>query len=96
MVDITSVSPLDKELLAEDAGRCRIIATVEDNVLAGGVGEAIGNFLAERKSGGQGALHMGFGWPDVFVEHGKAEELYARYGLDGRSIAERIAERIEG
>ncbi|MDO5490845.1 MAG: 1-deoxy-D-xylulose-5-phosphate synthase [Bacillota bacterium] len=90
VVNLASVSPLDQELLENDADAHKLIATIEDNVLSGGVGEAIGNHLTGRQT-----KHLAFGWPDTFIEHGRTEQLYRRYGMDGASIAERIAKKLE-
>ncbi|MBQ6401621.1 MAG: 1-deoxy-D-xylulose-5-phosphate synthase [Firmicutes bacterium] len=91
VVNIGTASPLDTALLEEDAASHRLIATIEDNVLSGGIGEAIGAHL----NGGE-TKHLAFGWPDTFIEHGKADELYRRYAMDGQSVAERIAKELEG
>jgi len=35
------------------------------------------------------------GWPDSFIEHGTADELYKKHGMDAKSIAERIIKELE-
>ena len=40
------------------------------------------------------AFHA-FAFPDKFIEHGTRKELYARYGLDGKTIYSEIKKRVE-
>jgi len=39
---------------------------------------------------------INLGWPDKFIEHGSAFELYKKYRLDAAGTAERISDLIEG
>ena len=98
VVNIASISPLDTQALKEDALSHDLIVTLEDNVLAGGRGEAIGSCLEsfdlEEKE--RVAEIMQIGWPDRFIEHGSVEDLYREYGLDGAFVAERIRKYFEG
>lgn len=91
VVNMASVSPLDEDLLRKHGQTHRLIVTMEDNILAGGAGEAVSASI----SGGEGKV-LSFGWPNAFIEHGAPDDLYRKYGLDPESIAERIAEEIEG
>ena len=90
VVNIASVSPLDLQTLDRSGKEHPLLITVEDNVLSGGVGEAIAAHLS-----GTDCRVVSLGWPDRFIEHGTQKELYEAYGLDGRSIAERILKEIE-
>jgi 1-deoxy-D-xylulose-5-phosphate synthase len=54
------------------------VVTLEDHVLAGGFGSAV----LETLSGLELQVPVvRVGWPDEFIEHGKAEALRAKYGL---------------
>lgn len=66
------------------------VVTVEDNVISSGFGE---NFVCENQLNNEKALIVG--WPDDFVEHGSQQELFEKYGLDGKGIAERIKNKFE-
>ena len=35
------------------------------------------------------------GWPDKFIEHGKVNQLFEKYGLDAEGIAERVRKAFE-
>lgn len=87
VVNIAQVQPLDEELLRRSAEEHKLIVTLEDNVLSGGVGECIDRLLASSP-----VKVMNLGWPDTFVPHGSQEELYRTYGLDADSVAKKILE----
>jgi 1-deoxy-D-xylulose-5-phosphate synthase len=71
------LKPFDSNLLAAQRAAGMRIVTLENGVLAGGFGEAIG---ADLK----------FGWPDEFVPHGTLSELEEKYRFDEASIMEAI------
>ncbi len=87
VVNMASVQPLDEEELARSAAEHDMIVTVEDNIITGGIGEHICRLLSEKE-----VRVVNLGWPDRFIPHGSQEELYEAFGLDGASIAARIAE----
>ncbi len=83
VIDARFVKPLDEELIIAWARRCRRVLTVEENVLAGGFGSAVGELL-ERKALVCPLLHLGIG--DRFVEHGPRNLILKQYGLDAGGI----------
>ncbi len=82
------VKPIEKRLY-ENPEPNTLIATIEDNVVTGGFGEALAAKLGENRR------IMNFGWQDKFIEQGTFEELADRYGLSAEKIAERICEELE-
>jgi 1-deoxy-D-xylulose-5-phosphate synthase len=72
------IKPLDREILAEYAGRVAAFVTFEDHVKMGGFGSAVIEALQEL---GSAVPVVRIGWPDHFIEHGKVDDLRARYGL---------------
>ncbi len=77
------VKPLDGELILELAKTHDIFVTVEENVIAGGAGGAVNEFLQAQKIL-MPVLNIGL--PDCFVEQGTREELLALCGLDVQGI----------
>ncbi|MDO4746573.1 MAG: transketolase C-terminal domain-containing protein, partial [Bacillota bacterium] len=90
VVNTSSIKPFDNAKLVKSASKYKLIVTVEDNVLAGGVGEYIKEQISDTP-----AKVINIGWPDKFIEHGTSTELYEKYGLDSESIAERIVKELE-
>jgi 1-deoxy-D-xylulose-5-phosphate synthase len=72
------IKPLDREMLAEYAGRAAAFVTFEDHVKMGGFGSAVIEALGEM---GSPVPVVRIGWPDHFIEHGKVDDLRSKYGL---------------
>ena len=72
------VKPLDREMLELYARRVAAFVTFEDHVKMGGFGSAVVEALDEM---GLAVPVVRIGWPDRFIEHGKVDQLRARYGL---------------
>lgn len=83
VIDARFVKPLDEELIAAWARRCRRVLTVEENVLAGGFGSAVGELL-EKKAIVCPLLRLGIG--DRFVEHGPRSLILKQHRLDAEGI----------
>jgi len=90
VVNARFIKPLDAELLAAEAGEGKRIVTLEEHVLAGGLGSAVWECL-ERKGLGRAAI-LRFGIPDHFVEHGPVESLREICGLTPEAVAGRVKE----
>ena len=72
------IKPLDREMLERYSRRVAAFVTFEDHVKMGGFGSAVLEALQEM---GVAVPVVRIGWPDRFIEHGKVDELRARYGL---------------
>ena len=83
LVNMRFVKPLDEALIATLAADHRAIVTLEENVVAGGAGSAVLEFL-QRIESGIPVLQIGV--PDGFVEHGSRDDNLLAAGLDGMSI----------
>jgi 1-deoxy-D-xylulose-5-phosphate synthase len=78
--------PVDRECVAEFGGRCGLVVTLEDHVLAGGFGSAVMETLNELELQ---VPVVRMGWPDAFIEHGKVEALREKYGLTAEAALEK-------
>ena len=87
VVNMRFVKPLDEELLLELAKSHDLFITVEENVLSGGAGSAVNNFLQAQRIL-MPVLNIGL--PDRFIEQGTREELLAICGLDSQGITAQI------
>lgn len=83
VVNMRFVKPIDTELVLELAKSHDVLITVEENVLAGGAGSAVNDFLQAQQIL-MPVLNIGL--PDSFVEQGTREELLALCGLDVQGI----------
>jgi 1-deoxy-D-xylulose-5-phosphate synthase len=78
--------PVDRECVEDFGKRCGLIITLEDHVLAGGFGSAVLETVNELKLT---VPMVRIGWPDEFIEHGKAEALREKYGLTAEAALEK-------
>ncbi len=81
------IKPLDCETIARFARRVAAIVTFEDHVKMGGFGSAVVEALDEM---GVSVPVVRIGWPDQFIEHGKVDQLRARYGLTVEAAREQL------
>ncbi len=87
VVDMRFVKPLDTTLIETMATSHRWLVTLEDNVIAGGAGSAVSEFLQTIN---HNAKLLTIGLPDSFVEHGSVEALQKTCALDSAGIQRKI------
>ena len=86
VVNARFAKPLDEALLSQVAAGSGGIVTVEENVRAGGFGEAVLDVLASQ---GQASSFLGaITLPDAPLAHASQTQQRAAYGLDADGIAE--------
>ncbi len=86
VVDPRWVTPLDPALADMAAGH-RLVATVEDNIRIGGVGDAVARLL--RDSDVDVPVRT-FGIPGAFLDHAKRAQILAEIGLTPQGLARDI------
>ncbi len=91
LVNARFLRPLDEELLLS-LGKSYIF-TLEDNMLAGGLGDAVARFYRER---GIRKTVMSFGYGDRFIPHGQPRELMESFGLDPAAVEGAIRRAYAG
>ncbi|HEY3396246.1 MAG TPA: transketolase C-terminal domain-containing protein [Armatimonadota bacterium] len=95
VVSFHTVKPLDEALLAAAFARFRLVATVEEHSVLGGLGGSVAEWRADQDRPGARLLRVGTG--DYFLpEAGDQAYLRERYGLTPASIAERVRRRLAG
>jgi len=86
VVNMHTIKPLDKELVVSVAKATNKVFTVEEHSIIGGLGSAVAECLCDEYP----CKVTRIGVNDVFGESGPAGELIAKYGLDGKSIYEKV------
>lgn len=84
VINARFVKPLDKALIFSAASRIKRIITIEENVLAGGFGSAILEYLNSVDIHDVKIKTLGI--PDEFVEQGSQAILRKKYGIDEEGI----------
>ena len=85
--DMRWLKPLDEELLHEVGKRYKTIVTAEDGLIAGGMGSAVLEWMADH---GYTPRVIRLGVKDQFVEHGSTKELYHLLKLDKEGLCESL------
>lgn len=93
VVNARFVKPLDETLIRTLARDVRLIVTVEDNILAGGFGSAVLEYINNQSMQWVKLLRLGL--PDKFIEHGKRSELLRQYSLDSEGVAESVLSFVQ-
>jgi 1-deoxy-D-xylulose-5-phosphate synthase len=91
--DVRVVRPLDPQMLA-DAGRHRLVVTVEDGIRAGGAGSLIADSMADLLETRTSPPVLILGIPVAYIPHGEPERILAQLGLDGPGIAAATAKAL--
>jgi len=91
VVNMRFVKPLDEELIEQLAKNHHMLVTVEENVVAGGAGSAVNEFLVRA---GIELPILNIGLPDAFPAQGSRTELLTDCGLDAEGIQRTIRRSI--
>ena len=86
-----TIKPLDENGLKELAAKSKVIVTLEEHQVAGGMGSAVAEYLAEVSP----LKVVRIGINDAFGQSGDPEQIIAEYGLDAASVANVIRSAIE-
>lgn len=92
IINLRFAKPLDTQMLREAGEKYKLIVTMEENVLSGGMGEAVSEYL-DRAGIRVPVLHIAV--EDEFIPHGNVELLKKQVGLDADSIVEKIRKNME-
>lgn len=86
VVNARFVKPLDTSMIDDVAKRIGRIITIEDGQIQGGFGSAVAEHIAQHHSNSVDLFMHGI--PDIYVDHGTQDELYAELKLDANGIAD--------
>ncbi len=87
------LKPFDEETTLQISKGARLMVTVEDHSVIGGLGSCVAEALS--KTANHPRL-MKLGVQDVFGESGEGPELYEKYGFSARAIAASVEKNLAG
>ena len=93
LINARFVKPYDKEAIDNLTKNHKLLVTLEENVLAGGFGEAVTDYV-ELNSLDIDVLNIAL--PDDYIEHGNVTILKSLAGIDSDTIAQKILKAWEG
>lgn len=92
LINARFVKPIDEEAIDLISKDHRLIVTLEENVLSGGYGEKVNDYVLKKK---YGIDVVNVCLPDDYIEHGNVDILKKEIGIDADSIVNRIiAEKV--
>jgi len=91
ILHVSTVKPLDEEAILRAATQTRLILTLEEHSIIGGLGSAVTELLSEKAP----ARVLRVGVRDTFAESGYTDQLFEKYGLGVRSIVKIVEEGLK-
>lgn len=88
LVNCRVIKPLDENMLSRLLSKFNRVVTLEENVLNGGFGSAILEYIENNHLTGLSVKRIGL--PDSFVTHGDRKSLLKEVGLDDESILRKV------
>ena len=92
LVNARFAKPFDEQCIRDLSDNHRILVTLEENVLSGGLGEHISTFVQQE---GIDMDVINIAIPNAYVEHGNVEQLKKILEIDAESVAARILEKYK-
>ncbi|TDC89534.1 transketolase family protein [Saccharopolyspora aridisoli] len=87
VLHVPTIKPLDQEAILAAVGRDRLVVTLENHTVVGGLAESVASCLAFA---GVGERIVPIGLPDEFLAAGALPTLHDRYGLSVPQIRKRV------
>lgn len=94
VADVHTIKPLDKESLNEIFASHKMIVTIEEHNVIGGMGSAVSEYKTTLKNAPKQIM---IGIPDCFTKDtGSQRYIWKQFGLTASQIADRIMGEFEG
>lgn len=87
LINARFVKPIDEEAVREACREHKLIVTMEENVLSGGYGEKVRDYVDAI---GVTTRVLNIAIPDEYVEHGNVDLLKQEIGIDADSIVKKV------
>ncbi|MCK4860067.1 MAG: transketolase family protein [Candidatus Omnitrophica bacterium] len=91
VVNIHTIKPIDDKLIIDLAKKTNCVITAEDHNIIGGLGSAVAEVLGENYP----CIMKRIGMEDRYAESGKPAELYDKYGLSAKCVAEKVKKFVK-
>ena len=91
VVNMSTIKPIDSDLIIQCANETKGIVTVEDHNIFGGLGSAVSEVLVQHNP-----VPMEFvGVQDSFGESGEPDELAEKYEIDDKAIIKSVKKLLK-
>lgn len=92
VINIRFLKPIDETAILESIKKTKIIITIEDNTIIGGLSSSIKELIVNNNL--NNIKIKSYAYPDKFIEHGTVDELEKKYKLDIQSIINDINKEV--
>ncbi|MDQ5819614.1 MAG: transketolase family protein, partial [Actinomycetota bacterium] len=93
VLHVPTIKPLDREAILQATGTDRLVVTLENHTIVGGLAESVASCLAFA---GEGGRIVPIALPDEFLDAGALPTLHDRYGLSADAIVARVKAELGG
>lgn len=87
LINISSIKPVDKEGIIKLALNSKLMITIENHTILGGLGGLVAEVLSEMP---KHAPLIRIGVNDIFTESGNINEIKEKYGISASRVLERV------
>ncbi len=87
VINMHTIKPLDADMLDEVSSKYKMVVTVEEHFMIGGLGSAVAEYMALKNNSPK---HLILGVPDVFGKAADYQKMLDKYGLTAPKIVETI------
>lgn len=94
IINARFLKPLDRETIKKSIIKTKRVITIEDGTSINGLGTAVKELIIEEKI--KDVEITTYSYPDEYIKHGTVEQLEKIYGLDTKTIEERIKKAFKG
>jgi transketolase len=91
VLHVPTIKPLDRETILRETNTDRLVVTLENHTIAGGLAESVASCLAFN---GQGTRIVPIALPDEFLAAGALPTLHDRYGLSTDAVTATIKTQL--
>jgi transketolase len=93
VLHVPTIKPLDRETILRETATDRLVVTLENHTIAGGLGESVAASVAFA---GQGTRIVPIALPDEFLAAGALPTLHDRYGLSTDAVIATVKTQLAG
>lgn len=92
VADMYSIKPLNMDVLDAVSQDVKLLVTVEEHSVIGGLGSAVAEYISSKK---HVVPILRLGMPDEYLKAGSYTYMKEQYGLTADKIAMRVAQKLE-
>jgi transketolase len=93
VLHVPTIKPLDRDTILRETNTDRLVVTLENHTITGGLGESVASSVAFA---GQGTRIVPIALPDEFLAAGALPTLHDRYGLSTNAVIATIKRQLAG